>query len=273
MQDIYDDLFSAIEEDDVIKARSIIDSGANVNISVLGQKGGLIYYAASAEMFNLLAEAGIKLQPKTLVDAAYRSTPALVQCLIDYGLPINGVEEQGKLITPLMMASGSVQIASAKLLIAHGADPTIFGKRTRWTALHFAANNAQDIQDEMAPKNNHLEAINLLLANGANLEAQDDEGMTALIRAAFNLQPKVTEHLLHAGAYVHAVDLANRSALKNAEMRNNARRTNANAAKMTDDNLTLTLDQRQGNQTVEILKKWICDHPFQIDLSSGELIR
>lgn len=260
-----------MQEDDVAKASALIDAGADVNIKVWYRSSGLIYHVNSADMFNLLVGAGIKIEARTLADAVSRSSAVLIQCLLDFGLPVNGVEDQGNLITALMMAAGSGNLISVKLLLENGADPSIFGRRTRWTALHLAANNAQDVREEWDQRP-HLEIIDLLLQHGANIEAQDDEGMTALIRAAYNLQAKVTQHLLQAGAYVHAVDLSNRTALGNAERRNHREKMEADAALKAGKEWKPSIGRWWGQETVGILKDWVASHPLHIDPNTGEML-
>lgn len=272
LEEINELLFCAVQEDDVAKARALIDTGADVNMKVWYRSSGLIYHVNSAEMFNFLVSVGIKIKISTLEDMASTSRATIIQCLLDFGLPVNGVEDQGNLTTALMMAAGSGNLISVKLLLENGADPCIFGRRTRWTALHFAANNARDVREEWDQRP-HLEIIDLLLQHGANIEAQDDEGMTALIRAAYNLQAKVTQHLLQAGAYVHAVDLSNRTALGNAERRNHRKKMEADAALKAGKERMPSIAHWWGQETVGILKDWIATHPLHIDPNTGEILR
>ena len=148
LEEINEQLFCAVQENDVAKASALIDASADVNIKVWYRSSGLIYHVSSTAMFNLLAGAGIKIEARTLADAVSGSSAVLIQCLLDFGLPVNGVEDHGNLLTALMMAAGSGNLLSVKLLLENGADPAIFGRRTRWTALHFATNNAQDVREE-----------------------------------------------------------------------------------------------------------------------------
>ncbi len=59
----------------------------------------------------------------------------------------------------------------AALILRFGADVDA-GRGTRWTALHFAAANGM------------LDAVEFLVANGANVQAKDGRGRTALSEAA-----------------------------------------------------------------------------------------
>jgi ankyrin repeat protein len=64
-----------------------------------------------------------------------------------------------------------------------------------------------------AYKNEYPEVISLLLKAGADVSAKEDDGLTALMRAASNKNPKITSLLLEAGADVNAKDNDGNTAL------------------------------------------------------------
>ena len=270
MTELNDQLVLAVQEGDVETATTAIRSGADVNVSVWNIKSGLFRFIQSTEMFNLLIEAGLKVGHKTLVDTGNEK---LIQWLIDFGLPVDGVEgADGNVYTALMRQSGTGNLPLVKLLLENGANPNAFGRRTRWTALHFAVNNAQDNRRPLDHRP-HLEIIDLLLQHGANIEAQDDEGMTPLIRAAHNQEPNLTKHLLMAGAYIHAVDLRNRTAIDNAQRAYLLNKTRADEALKRSGFKEWPLFTEQYQETLKILTDWAASHPLQIDPHTGEIVR
>ena len=66
-----------------------------------------------------------------------------------------------------------------------------------------------------------LEMTKLLLENGADVKATDEDNWTALIWAAWTGMPTVVEALVKAGSDVNAVDAKNQSALLVAAQRGN----------------------------------------------------
>ncbi len=265
-----DQLILAVQEDDMEIATTALRSGADVNVSVWNIKSGLFRFIQSTEMFNLLIGAGLKVSHKTLVDAANEKS---IKGLLDFGLPVDGEEgADGTLYTALMQHAGTGNLPLAKLLLNNGANPNAFGKRTRWTALHFAVNNAQDNRRPLDYRP-HLEIIDLLLQHGANIDARADEGMTPLIRAAHNRQPNLTKHLLMAGAYIHAVDLRNRTAIDNARKAYLLNRTRADEALKRSGFKEWPLFTEQYQETLKILTDWAASHPLKIDPHTGEIVR
>ena len=73
-----------------------------------------------------------------------------------------------------------------------------------WTALHYAS-----LYD-------HIEIVELLLREGANVNATDEWDQTALHHASSQGHPEVVKLLLAAGADVNAKNLWDRTALHNA---------------------------------------------------------
>ena len=143
---------------------------------------------------------------KKLLAAAVSATRAReVKELIDAGADVNAHNEWG--LTPVMLAAQYNHcVAVLNALIASGADINEAEPKYRSNALHLAANSSKN------PK-----IIDALLAAGANIDARNYLGETALIMAVNgNPETKVTTQLIKSGADVNACDYQGHSVLEYA---------------------------------------------------------
>ena len=143
---------------------------------------------------------------KKLLAAAVSATRAReVKELIDAGADVNAHNEWG--LTPVMLAAQYNHcVAVLNALIAAGADINEAEPKYRSNALHLAANSSKN------PK-----IIDALLAAGANIDARNYLGETALIMAVNgNAETKVTTQLIKNGADVNACDYQGHSVLEYA---------------------------------------------------------
>ena len=143
---------------------------------------------------------------KKLLTAAVSATRAReIKELIDAGADVNAHNEWG--LTPVMLAAQYNHcVAVLNALIAAGADINEAEPKYRSNALHLAANSSKN------PK-----IIDALLAAGANIDARNYLGETALIMAVNgNAETKVTTQLIKNGADVNACDYQGHSVLEYA---------------------------------------------------------
>lgn len=144
---------------------------------------------------------------KKLLLAAVSATKAKeIKELLDKGADIHCQNEWG--LTPIMLASQynpSVPVLNA--LLDAGADIVEAEPKYRSNSLHLAAN-----------KSSNPKVIEALLAAGADLNARNYLGETALIMAVMsNPETRVVSALIKAGADVNARDYQGHSVLEYAK--------------------------------------------------------
>ena len=205
-----DELLRAADTGNVAEVEALIAKGADVNHPTR-YKTALMRaaYEGHAEVVDLLLARGAQVNTKTdegtaLMEAVRRGHTEIMKTLIAAGADVNAVYRTGDL--PLIMAAGQRSYKTppvepnaevVQLLLSHGADPNAKGA---WGVTPLmAANTAAKVK--------------LLVAKGAALDATDDEGKTALIKAASRGDVAVAGALLDSGANVNAKDKVGSSAL------------------------------------------------------------
>jgi ankyrin repeat protein len=183
--------------------QALIDKGANVN-QPTRYKTALMHAADKgyADVVSLLLAKGAEVNVITdegnaLMEAVTGGHVETMKLLLAAGADVKTVHRTGE--QALMMAARqrsyrtptvepSAEVVG--LLLAHGADPNA---TSRWgeTALMFANTAAR---------------VKLLVGKGADLEARSEGGMTALMKAASRGDVGVAGALVESGANVNAVD-------------------------------------------------------------------
>jgi ankyrin repeat protein len=102
--------------------------------------------------------------------------------------------------TPFLFAADRADVPLMRLLLELGADPTIpnFNGTTPFMAA--AGLGTQEPAEEAGVEAESLEAVELLLGLGANVNEVNNDGDTAMHGAAYNMYPKVIEFLAANGA-------------------------------------------------------------------------
>lgn len=137
-----------------------------------------------------------RLQWTPLHYASLYGSPAAVLYLLQAGADSNALSQQGD--SPLIY--GSWSLAITKLLVEHGANVNVAGKKGE-TALISAASSG-----------NNLDTVRFLVDHGADLKAVNGLGMNALSVAARNSNVATLEYLISKGA-PSVVDKTGQSAL------------------------------------------------------------
>lgn len=190
-------MYAALEGHSLI-VDLLIKSGADVN--VLPSGGSLdeaneialpalnmAIHAQNAKCVKILLKAGAELYTykngfNTLIDACLFGNSEIVQAIVDQGVDVNEETVRGQ--TALM--------ASLKSM-----------------------NDSEDInsQDKDSMDRDALEKVNILLGNGAEVNAKDNNGNTSLMRAAKGGNVEVVKSLLAKGADVDMKDNEKKTSL------------------------------------------------------------
>jgi len=129
-------LTQAAARDDVVALRQLLGDGHEADEG--GDAWTALIWASrsgSIEAINLLLDSGadINLPGPTgdnwdatpLQHAILERQPAAVRLLLDRGADLNRGAGPGRSLTPLLLAAGDADASILKLLLAHGADPTV----------------------------------------------------------------------------------------------------------------------------------------------------
>lgn len=192
---VYQEFFGAIIAENKGVLRALINGGINVN-----------FKNANGDAPLIVAAQGIDID--------------IVKMLLDAGANINEQNSLG--FTPLMIATSNNII---KLLLDRGADVNITDKIHR-TALTQALNNENRdkvkliLQKGVAPTTIRIlltglnnKQVDLLIASGVDVNAQDKKNNTALLIAAFTGKKERVEQLLKNGADPNIVNHSGRTPL------------------------------------------------------------
>lgn len=117
----------------------------------------------------------------------------MMKLLVKHGAELNAADENG--ITPLFNASGEGDVDVVEHLLRLGADPNAITQMG--TSLHNACAYA------------HEGVAQLLIENGANVNAVDEEGRTPLFDAVGSGSLNLVQLLLSNGAFVDKPDCNN----------------------------------------------------------------
>lgn len=115
--------------------------------------------------------------------------------------------------TPFLLAAKSADVEVMRLLLAHGADPTI-GTEENITPLMAGAGIAWASNQDRASEAQVLEAVKLLVEEqGADVNAVSDLGETAMHAAAYRGANSVVQYLFDKGAKLDVVAIDGRTPL------------------------------------------------------------
>jgi len=197
---------------------SISHSGVNEELLEATTKGD------GAKIKNLLdRNASVNTKDKDgitpLMRAAHGGHIEAVKLLIGKGADVNAAEKDGYsvlIVTESMPFSSQIEIV--KLLIERGANVNA-KSRNGWTALMEAAKGHNYLRKSLIDKGHKdvalvpTEFAKLLIEKGADVNAKDSVGRTALLIAAGAGQTETVALLIKKGSDVRAKDISGNTAL------------------------------------------------------------
>ena len=199
----------------------LLDRGADIEAREDGGWTALMMASekGQVETAELLLNRGADIEARkdsgwtVLMSASAHGGVAAVELLLDRGADIYARRDDGW--TALMWASAYGQVAAVELLLDRGADiyaRNEYGK----TALAQASEKGHDevaavlrawaAQFFEAASNGDVTFIEDVLDRGADIEARNDNGLTALMLASWEGQVAAVELLLDRGADIDARD-------------------------------------------------------------------
>lgn len=210
-------LISAAQTGDARNMQQLVHGGANVNMRTGYNRCDPAWSANNDEaeaVVSMVKNAGIDNSMTVLMMSTLKGHTDTVRVLLNQGADINARDYFGS--TALIIAAENGHSEIVKLLLDKGADVNAkdnFGT----TSLMAASGNAGtakmlvekhpdgkvSISLSMAVVQSGTEAVELLLKNGADVNAKDRYGGTALARAAYAGHTEAVRLLLRRNADVN----------------------------------------------------------------------
>jgi ankyrin repeat protein len=207
-------LHAAVSGCSILVAETLLKHGADVNARLDDafwcetalQEAVSRGFVETVEMLEMLLEHDADLNIQTgglfgtaLQAAAHSGSVEVVEMLLDHGAEINAIA--GGCGTALKAASERGHMDVMRLLIAKKADVNFIGGAGESSALNDAATCR------------NVDAVSLILKNGAYIDDRDKKGRTPLLNAALYGAADTASLLLHHGADPNACDEHGNSAL------------------------------------------------------------
>jgi ankyrin repeat protein len=193
-------------------ATALVEKGANVN---LADRTGMTPLYAAVDMHTVASTFGRPDPPL----AVFAGSVKAVEMLLAHGADPNvrlrtrilkrvynagdGKLDEGA--TPLMRAARAGDALLMRMLVEHGADPSLTQKNGNTLIILAAGINARGINADRASEQGSIEAIELALKHGIDINAASTNGETA-VHAALG-SPAILRYLVDHGA---RLDVKNR---------------------------------------------------------------
>jgi len=203
-------LYDAVTRGDAAKAREILGRSPDAATAASYRERSLpeeALWAGSRDVMEVLLTHGVPLTEDILPLAATFSSNEMIELLLSHGAPINGKGREG--YTVLYNAALSGRLELVRMLLARGADPsiTVAGGKS---ILHSVT---------VGSMRNYPEIAELLIRNGADVNAKDQKGRTPLETCCYYGTREVIDVLCRHGASIDSADEAVAAGdVKRAEM-------------------------------------------------------
>lgn len=188
----------------------IINSKDSVSRGILNHDEHFMF--PNFNSLKLLLEKGIdinmrgfhNLTPLMRIVTFENEVSEILKLFINNGADVNAKDQRG--ITPLFYAADSGNINIMKYLIYKGAEVNFVNNLNENPLLYM-------IDDEDLPSETVFQVASLLIENGLNIHAQDDEGNSALMKASILGNYEVVKLLIEKGAELNILNNNNESIL------------------------------------------------------------
>jgi len=162
-----------------------------------GGKGALLeaVYQKKHRVLEQMLESGIKVDPRTeasmLRTAAQQRDGDSMALILRYGADVDGLDKDG--YTPLLAATEVSFFEGAKLLLKSGADPNL------------SAGPGSESPFCLASCENRIDLVQLMLTHAGNADHIMESGSTTLVQCMNRtVSPRLVELLLKSGADANA---------------------------------------------------------------------
>jgi len=217
----------AVRADDMETSKALLNAGANA--SAANRYGvtplSLAAVNGNAALIEALLAAGasantvVSKGQTVLMTAARTGNPAAARVLIEHGADVNARESQlGE--TALMWAASENQAEVVTLLASRGADINARSSTIQFPKDRFGLEGVLTILPHgnwtplmYAARDGGVDAARALAKAGAEVNATDPDGTTALILAIMNAHYDTANAILEAGADPNITDKAGMAAL------------------------------------------------------------
>jgi len=217
----------AVRADDIETSKALLNAGANA--SAANRYGvtplSLAAVNGNAALIEALLAAGasantvVSKGQTVLMTAARTGNPAAARVLIEHGADVNAHESQlGE--TALMWAASENQAKVVTLLASRGADINARSSTIQFPKDRFGLEGVLTILPHgnwtplmYAARDGGVDAARALAKAGAEVNATDPDGTTALILAIMNAHYDTAIAILEAGADPNITDKAGMAAL------------------------------------------------------------
>ena len=217
----------AVRADDMETSKALLNAGANASAAnrygvtplslaaVNGNAGLIEALLAAGASANTVVSKG----QTVLMTAARTGNPAAARVLIEHGADVNARESQlGE--TALMWAASENQAEVVTLLASRGADINARSSTIQFPKDRFGLEGVLTILPHgnwtplmYAARDGGVDAARALAKAGAEVNATDPDGTTALILAIMNAHYDTANAILEAGADPNITDKAGMAAL------------------------------------------------------------